>query len=105
MPTQSENETMSSNTVAMWVAISNPLLLISQVLRKSMELQEPDQKNTTSVTPTTQCEFTIEQHAAPQLPSNIHRYVQMKHFVCEMKRHLIQLNKEIQGEKYMIDDN
>ena len=35
MPTQSENETVSSNTVAMWTAISNPLLLISQVLRKS----------------------------------------------------------------------
>ena len=57
---------MTSSTVAMWTAISNPLLLISQVLRKSMELPEPEQKNLTLVPPVLQCEFIIEQHAVPQ---------------------------------------
>lgn len=66
-------ETLVPNTVAMWTAISNPLLLISQVLRKSMELQEPDANqrdgNTLNIVRVddvaSQREFIIERHAAP----------------------------------------
>jgi len=58
----------------MWTAISNPLLLISQVLRKSMELQESEPKNTTSTATTRHCELTIEQHAAPETEFTIHGY-------------------------------
>ena len=52
-------EQVAPATVAMWTAISNPLLLISHVLRKSMELEDSPLKVVNDD------EFVIERHAIP----------------------------------------
>lgn len=60
-------ERLATSTVAMWTAISNPLLLISQVLRKSRELQESEMNSANTAAPASQCEFIIERHVAPEI--------------------------------------
>ena len=68
-------DVLAPGTVAMWTAISNPLLLISHVLRKSMELPDSELNAVNAATtatrcevdvaPASQCEFIIERHATP----------------------------------------
>ena len=60
----SSGDLLTPASVAIWTAISSPLMLISHVLRKSTELNELNTTNATDAAPHA-AEFIIERHVQP----------------------------------------
>jgi len=66
----SASASVVATSAAMWSAISNPLLLINHVMRRSMDFQEGNSSNdvvaATDVSIPASCIVSVERHAEPR---------------------------------------